>query len=171
MARDFFEVGVVVAKKPLKGPWASHAWRPIAVLHPAPPVAAGTRLTTAPEETYYLGSAEVSLHLRATGHYRDNLTAAQPSLWVQLRPNGDEVELAAVTADPYEGEGLAEMAAEFVEAVPMPADIQARLQAFFEAHHVEQTFFKRQRDRADPDALGRRGLAGERGRRPVEDEE
>jgi uncharacterized protein DUF3305 len=171
MARAFFEIGVVVAKKPLKGPWASHAWRAIAALSPVPPVAPGTQLTTMPEETYYLGSAEVSLHLRATSHYRDNLTAAQPSLWVQLRPNGDEVELAAVTADPYEGEGLAEMAAEFVEAVPMPPSIQARVQAFFDAFHVEQTFVKRQRDRADPEALGRRGIGGERGRRPGEDDE
>src|SRR5215211_5370718 len=98
MARDDFEVGVVVAKKRLKSPWASqgsHRWQPIAILSPPPPVPAFTRLTTTPEETVYLGAAEVNLHLRATGHYRDNLTSATPSLWVQMRPNGDEVELAA----------------------------------------------------------------------------
>jgi hypothetical protein len=38
----------------------------------------------------------------------------------------------------------------------MPADVQARVQAFFEAFHVERPFFKRQRDRANPEALATR---------------
>jgi hypothetical protein len=39
----------------------------------------------------------------------------------------------------------------------MPPDLEARLAEFFAAHHVEREFYKRQRKRADPDALGRRG--------------
>ncbi len=109
------------------------------------------------DETFYAGPADVVLHAKATGHYRDNLTAAQPSVWVVLRTVGEDVELASVTVDPYEGEALAENIGNIVETVPMPADVQARVQAFFEAFHVEQAFFKRQRDRADPEALARRG--------------
>lgn len=168
MARDHFTVGVVAARRKLTGPWASHAWLPVAVLPAAPDLPSGTPLgSSGGDETFYIGAADVALYARATSHYRDNLTAARPSLWVVLRPIGDDVELAAVTADPYEGEALAENIGDIVEAVPMPADVQARLQAFFEAFHVEQTFIKRQRDRADPEALGRRGPMR---RRPEDDE-
>jgi Protein of unknown function (DUF3305) len=160
MARDHFTVGVVVARRKLKGPWADHAWLPVAVLPAAPDLPVGTRLgVSGDEETFYAGPAEVSLYAQATGHYGDNLTAVQPSLWVVLRTIGDEVEIAAVTADPYEGEALAESIGDIVEAVPMPADVRARLMTFYEAFHVERGFFKRQRDRADPEALARRGPA------------
>jgi hypothetical protein len=60
------------------------------------------------------------------------------------------------------------MASEFVEALPMPPDVQARIQAFTDANFVAETFVKRKRDRADPEALGRRGRVG--GGRRGEDE-
>lgn len=158
MAQDHVTVGVVVAKRTLKGPWASHAWLPVAVLPAAPEIAPGTPLgSDGADERFYAGPATVTLYASQTAHYRDNLTAAQPSLWVVLRATGDEIELAAVTADPYEGEALAESIGDIVEAVPMPHEIQAWVQSFFDAFHVEREFFKRKRDRANPDALGRRG--------------
>jgi len=62
----------------------------------------------------------------------------------------------AVTADPAEGESLSEPATDLVEQVPMPEAIQQLVAAFIAEHHVERTFTKRKRDRADPEALGRR---------------
>lgn len=161
MAEDRFEVGIVVAKRRLKGPWAGYAWLPREVLTGTPAAAPWTRLAaTEDEEIYYAGSFEVRLHRSDTAHYRDNLSAAQPSLWVALRPvGGDEVEVATVTADPYEGEALADGIGEIVEAVPMPPEIQEKVAAFFAAFHVERPFTKRKRDRGDPEALGRRGPA------------
>ena len=153
-----FRVGVVVARRKLKGPWADAAWAPHAVL-PAPPDAAPwTPLGRAgDDELFYAGPAEVDLHPASTGHYRDNLVAAAPSVWVSLRQVGiEEVEVATVTVDPYEGEALAEGMSEIVEAVPMAPEIAERLRAYFAAFHVERRFEKRRRDRADPDALGRR---------------
>jgi hypothetical protein len=44
-----------------------------------------------------------------------------------------------------------------IEVVPMPPDIGETVAAFVAAHHVEREFVKRKRDRADPEALGRRG--------------
>jgi hypothetical protein len=38
----------------------------------------------------------------------------------------------------------------------MPREIQRRLAAFVEAHHVERPFVKRKRDRADPEAMAMR---------------
>jgi len=41
--------------------------------------------------------------------------------------------------------------------VPMPETVRATIDAFVAEHHVERVFHKRQRDRADPEALARRG--------------
>ena len=38
----------------------------------------------------------------------------------------------------------------------MPGPIQETVAAFVTEHHVERPVFKRRRDRADPEALGRR---------------
>ena len=150
-----FDVGIVVTRRKLKGPWANHAWLPYAVLATAPDAAPGTRLTTDEvDETYYAGASQMTLYPSDTSHYRDNLTSGRPSLWVSLRlVEGDGYEISAVTADPYEGELLAGDAAEIVEALPMPAEIEVRIRAYFETFHVERVFFKRDRASADgPDA-------------------
>lgn len=169
MLQDRFEVGVVVVKRKLKSAWASHAWLPRAVLPAAPATAPWSFLgADGEDEIFYAGSFELRLHPSETAHYRDNLTSGRPSLWVALRPvGGDEYEVSTVTADPYEGEALAEGIGEIIEPVPMPLQIQAGLAAFFEANHVERPFFKRKRDRADPEALGQRGRAA--GHRPKGD--
>ncbi|HEY8567163.1 MAG TPA: DUF3305 domain-containing protein [Beijerinckiaceae bacterium] len=170
MPREFIEVGVVVTRRRLNNPWVDAAWAPSAVLPAAPAVAAWTSLgATEGEETFYAGAFALELHSGETSHYRDNLVSARPSLWVALRPTGgDEVEVAAVTADPYEGEALAETMGQAVEALPMPAEIQERIEAFFAAFHVERPFFKRQRNRADPETLAHRGPIV--GRREAEDQ-
>lgn len=165
MPEDHFEIGILVARRRLKGPWASHVWLPVGAL-PAPAGAAPwTKLSeTEDEATFYAGAYAVSLHPAETAHYRDNLVSGRPSLWVSLRSTGEETyEIASVTADPYEGEAMAEGIGEIVEAVPMPPEVQAWLLAFFEAFHVERRFEKRKRDRADPEALARRA-PGDRGR-------
>lgn len=157
MAEECLEVGVVVARRKLTGPWADYAWLPHAVL-PAPPAAApGTRLGGGDgEDIIYAGPFAIPLHSSETAHYRDNLGSGRPALWVVLQPvAGDEYEVAAVTADPYEGEALTQGNGEIVEAVPMPAEIQEKVAAFVAAFHVERQFVKRRRDRADPEALAK----------------
>ena len=81
-----------------------------------------------------------------------------PLLWVILRPVEADppYELAAVTADPAEGEGMTEAGSNIVEPVPMPDMLRDTLAAFVAEHHVEEVFVKRKRDRANPDSLGRR---------------
>ena len=56
-----------------------------------------------------------------------------------------------MTADPAEGEAFTEAGNDLVETVPMPAAIAETMDAFIAEHHVERPFFKRQRDRAEPD--------------------
>jgi hypothetical protein len=128
------------------------------VLPAAPAAAPGTRLGGGGDEEVliYAGPFEISLHSSETAHYRDNLASGRPALWVVLQPvAGDEYELAAVTADPYEGEALTQGNGEIVEAVAMPAEVQDRIATFVAAFHVERQFMKRKRDRADPEALAK----------------
>lgn len=156
MARETVTIGVVVERRRLNSAWADHAWAPAAVLPGAPNAPAWTVLDETPDvKRFYAGPAELEFFSSDTATYRDNLRSGTPSLWVSLRDEDDPPGIAVhiVTADPAEGEGLTESGTSIVEAVPMPADIQERLAAFVAAHHVERVFHKRQRDRADPDAL------------------
>jgi hypothetical protein len=160
MAEQHFDVGVVVARKQLDSSWADHTWLPHAVLAGTPAVEPGTTLGAAGRsELFYAGPFQLMLHSSQTAHYRDNLASGRPSLWVSLRLDDDGFALSRVTADPYEGEALTEGIGGIVEAVPMPPEIAAGIAAFVEAFHVERPFFKRERDRADPDALGHRSMA------------
>jgi hypothetical protein len=61
-----------------------------------------------------------------------------------------------VTADPAEGEAMTEAGNNIVESIAMPDAIREQVAAFVAEHHVEQVFVKRQRDRANAEALGRR---------------
>ena len=45
----------------------------------------------------------------------------------------------------------------------MPGTIAERIEAFVAEHHIERPFFKRQRDRAEPDTLARRKAERESG--------
>jgi hypothetical protein len=83
---------------------------------------------------------------------------------VVLRETGAEPPYSVflVTADPAEGEGMTEAGDDIVEPVPMPDPVRDEVEAFVAEHHVERTFFKRRRDRADTDSLGRRPQATRR---------
>ena len=120
----------------------------------------GRKLAENGERTiFYAGAAPIELYRTETAHYRDNLQIETPLLWIILRPvEGDPpYELAMVTADPAEGEGMTEAGANIVEAVAMPEPLQEAIAAFVAEHHVEREFVKRKRDRANPEALARRG--------------
>ena len=156
-------VGVVVERRKATSPWADFVWQPVAVLPDAPDAAPWTVLKHEGDRTsFYAGPAIVEFHTTETSHYRNNL-AADAQLWVVLRPTESEpaYQVARVTADPFEGEAYTSAGNDIVEAVPMPETIREALEAFVAEHHVEQPFFKRKRDRADTEALGRRALAGE----------
>ncbi|WP_163264487.1 DUF3305 domain-containing protein [Chelativorans alearense] len=159
MITEAMEVGVIVERRVLKNPWADHAWMPVDVLAGAPAAAPWTVLHEAPEATrYYAGAFQLEFFASETGMYRDNLHSGRPSLWISLRPSRTPpgVRLHLVTADPAEAEALTEPGTDVIEAVPMPPEIQKRLAAFVEAHHVERPFVKRKRDRADTEAMARR---------------
>lgn len=157
-------VGVVVERRKATSPWADYVWRPVSVLVGEPETAPWTRLEDDENlALYYVGAADIALYRTETANYLHNLRSDTPSLWLALRPTGvfPPYDILAVTADPAEGEALTEAGSDLVESVPMPQSIQEAVARFVATHHVERPFFKRQRDRADPEALGRRGRTGD----------
>ena len=123
-----------------------------------PDAAPWTMLATEGEAaTFYAGAAEIELYRSEADNYRRNLASGAPSVWVALQPTGREppYEIAAVTADPAEGEGLTEPAQGIIEAVPMPERLRDAIAAFVAKYHVEHVFTKRSRDHANPEALAR----------------
>jgi hypothetical protein len=155
--------GVVVERRKAKSTWVDFVWRPVAVLAGVPEAAPWTLLDADAERaTYYAGPAEIALYRSDCGGYRDNLATGEPKLWVALRPTAGDPPFAivTVTADPSEGEALATSGTDLVDALPMPAPVGAALAEFLAEHHgVEQSFVRRERDRADPEALARRAPA------------
>jgi hypothetical protein len=111
--------------------------------------------------TFYSGAVEIELYRSDTENYRRNLESGSPSVWVALQPTANDppYEIAAVTADPAEAEGLTESAQAIVEAVAMPESLRDAVAAFVAEHHVERIFQKRTRDRANPEALARRSAS------------
>jgi hypothetical protein len=159
MAREAIEIGVVVERRKLKSPWAEFSWQPVAVLPEAPSAAPWTKLEETAEATrFYAGSSWLEFFSSETTGYRDNLGSGAPQLWVALREVEGQpgVSLLTVTADPAEGESLTEPGTDIVEQLTMPAAIAEQLSRFIAVHHVDRAFVKRQRDRADPEALAHR---------------
>ena len=68
--------------------------------------------------------------------------------------------VSTVTADPAEGEAFTEAGANLVEAVLMPEVLRDAIEGFIAEHHLERKFVKRERRRADPEALARRDHEG-----------
>jgi len=159
-------VGVVVERRKTRSAWADVLWRPVAVLVGRPDAEPWTPLTTEGDAAiFYAGPAEIELYRAETENYRRNLASDAPSIWVALQTTGGEppFEIAGVTADPAEGEGLTEPGQAIVEAVAMPAPVREALAAFVAEHHVEHVFEKRKRDRANPEAMARHGPRRELG--------
>jgi hypothetical protein len=153
-------VGIVVERRKAQSPWIDFTWKPVAALPGHPDALPWTTLAEDGETTtFYAGAAEIGLYRTETGNYRNNLGSGAPMLWVALRPSGVEppYEIFAVTADPFEGEAWTETGTDLVDVVPMPEVVRAAIDAFVAEHHVEQPFHKRERNRADPEALARRG--------------
>jgi hypothetical protein len=152
-------VGVVIERRKAKSPWTDFVWRPVAVLPGVPDAPPWTVLDGDDDRTmFYGGAAAIELHRSESSDYRDNLSTGAALLWVVLHPtSGDPPYMvAAVTADPSEGEACTESAANLVEAVPMPEPIRAAVAKFVAENYAEHPFVRRQRDRVDPEVMARR---------------
>jgi Protein of unknown function (DUF3305) len=156
-------VGVVIECRKADSPWIDFVWRGIGVLPDEPEMTPWTVIREQEGTTlFYAGSATVDLYRSETERYRDNLATGAPSIWIVLTPSEGTwpYTVSVVTADPAEGEAFTEAGANLVEAVPMPEALHQAIENFIAEHHVETEFVKRERRRADPEALARRHHEG-----------
>jgi hypothetical protein len=136
----------------------------VEVLEEAPDLPPWTVLREHEGRTLFLvGRAEVALHPTDTENYKHNLEAEAPSVWVVLRPvdAAPGMALQLVTVDAGEAHLYVDVGTDLVEALPIPPGLRATTAAFVAEHHRERRFFKRKRDRADPEALARGRRSGE----------
>ena len=156
-------VGVVIECRKADSPWIDFVWRGIGVLPDEPEMTPWTVIREQEGTTlFYAGSATVDLYRSETERYGDNLATGAPSIWIVLTPSEGTwpYTVSVVTADPAEGEAFTEAGANLVEAVPMPEALHQAIENFIAEHHVETEFVKRERRRADPEALARRHHEG-----------
>ncbi|WP_407147041.1 DUF3305 domain-containing protein [Bradyrhizobium sp. ORS 86] len=152
-------VGVVVERRKADSTWIDFVWRGTGVLPDEPKMTPWTVLREQEGTTlFYAGSATVDLYRSETARYRDNVASGAPSIWIVLTPSGGArpYAVSAVTADPAEGEAFTEAGDNLVDAVPMPETLREAIECFVAEHHVDTEFVKRERRRADPEALARR---------------
>lgn len=158
-------VGVVVERRKAKSDWIDFIWLPVSILAGIPAAEPWTKLKENDDggATFYAGATELELHAAQTTYYRDNLASGEPSLWVILRPAKGVApyEVFTVTADPSEGEAMTEADGDIVETVSMPIVIREQVAGFIARYHVERPFVKRERDRANPEAISRKSAAKE----------
>lgn len=167
-ATERLPVGVVMERRAIDNPWTDHVWHAVAVMPGAPPVEGDWRLMVEGDgwAQYHAATLDLEIHSSETDGYRTNLNAAQPMVYVVLRPSldpgGPELEVFHVTACPYEASQYSGTGDDVMEGVPMPDAIAAWLDDFVRRYHVERQFVKRQRLPYDPRKVrfGRRGPGG-----------
>lgn len=153
-------VGVVVERRRIEDKWRDHEWHAIDLLIGAPPATEWRKLIEGDGWVRYLTPPlELSLYRDETEDYRMNLTAAQPSIYVVIRPSDSldaqhGVSVAHVTASAFEAGTFGQAGDETIDSIVMPREVAEWIAAFVATHHVERPFYKRQRDKAHPDKTG-----------------
>jgi Protein of unknown function (DUF3305) len=163
-------IGVVAERRRGRGQWAGDVWRAVELLPGEPSAQAGALLAQGEGwSRHFLGSAELALYPSDTDSYKFNLESSNPSVFVMLRPeeSGVGVRLVGATVCAAEATAHSESGVDMIEAMAMPRDIFDWVQSFVATHHVERESYKRTRDRADPEAMGRRDPKGARGHEDV----
>ena len=143
-------LGIVLERRQIDNPWQQAAWRAVAVIPGAPPLAAPRLLAEGLGwARYHAATLTLALHRGETEGYRRNLSQPAPAIYVVLRPADGaapgEVEPFLATACPDEGQDYDSGGEVQVDAVAMPAPVRRWVQAFVETHHVDERFVKRKR--------------------------
>ena len=152
------EIGIIVERHKLDNPWVDHRWKVVQVLPGAPASPPWTKLAEGEGwQRFYAGPAELALYRHETETYQFNIESREPAVWVFLRraPGERGIEVLGASCDPGEAHAHNDTGDDVVESVAMPEFILAWVGDYVR-RHPPQTFQKRRRDRADPEALARK---------------
>lgn len=149
LAHAAIPLGVVLQRTPGVTRWARYHWRATAVLPGAGPAEWREMRRDGDAVELHAATVTLELHGAETEAYLHGLHADQPSIYVILREADGEcpLEVVTVTASPYEAQDYTDSGEELVERVAMPAPLKAWIWEFVEAHHQEEVFIKRKRDK------------------------
>ncbi len=143
-------LGIVIRRTPSASRWVRYAWQAVAVL----PGAAQADWQILREEgdaiEFHAATVPLELWHTDTEAYLTTLTARVPSIGVVMRATEESehpYEVLLATASAYEFQDYADSGEELLELVPMPEGLVALLRDFVEAHHEEEVFVKRRRDK------------------------
>lgn len=143
-------LGVVVRRMPGVTRWARWHWRAVAVLPGAAP-SDWTELRREGEAVeYHAATLPLTMYSSDTEAYLANLSDRIPAIYVVMREDPDTdapLDMVLVTASPYEGQDYADSGEEIVEKVPMTEGLVAWVRDFVLAHHEDEEFVKRRRDK------------------------
>lgn len=149
-------LGVVVRKVPGVTRWAEWSWRAVAVLPGAGPADWVELRREGEAVEYHAATLPLTLWSAEAEAYLTNLSDAVPSVYLVMRDEarGDApLEAVLVTASPYEGQDYADNGEDIVEKVPMTDGLIAWVRDFALAHHRDEQFVKRRRDRSRVDRI------------------
>ncbi len=143
-------LGVLVRRVPGVTKWAKWHWRAVAVLPGAGPADWAELRREGDAVEYHAATLPLTLWSSDTEAYLINLSDRVPSIYVVLRETDDDtrpLEALLVTASPYEGQDYADNGEDVVEKVVIPQGLGAWIRDFCTAHHQEDPFIKRRRDK------------------------
>ena len=145
-------VGVVVRRLPGVTRWQKWSWRPVSLLPGAAPADWSVLREEGNAVEYHAATLSLELHRADIEAYLTALSDRIPSLYVVMRPAEETesdvpMDVMLLTASAYEGQDYADASDVMVEKVPMPPGLIAWIREFVDAHHEEEVFIKRKRDK------------------------
>jgi hypothetical protein len=145
-------LGVTIAREAVDNPWQDHVWRAVSVFLDAPSVTTWRCLEHRPGyEHIHAATLPLELHRKETPGYVANLSGSTPGIYVVIRPgpavrDGPEpVHVALITASAHDVEAYGHLGEEVIGSVAMPDTVRELIEAFIDAHHVDEPFRKRKR--------------------------
>jgi len=145
-------LGIVIRRTPGITRWARWNWKAVAVLPGAGPADWQELRREGDTVEYHAATVPLELWRADTEAYLNALSAKIPSIGVVLRETAEadapqDVEVLLATASPYEAQDYMDSGEEIVELVAMPEGLAAFVRDFVEAHHHDEKFVKRKRDK------------------------
>lgn len=147
-------LGVVIRKTPGVTKWARWVWQVVAVLPGAPQESWKELRRDGEAVEYHAATVELVLWRAEVEAYLTGLSTRVPAIYVVLRDDPDlahDIDVLLATASPYEAQDYADSGEEIVEQVPMPDGLIAWVRDYVKAHHEDEVFVKRKRDKKKVD--------------------
>jgi hypothetical protein len=156
-------LGLVVRRVPGVTRWVDYIWKAVAVLPGAGPAHWKELRRVGDAVEYHAATVHLELFRTDTEAYLQGLSTKNPAIYVVMRDSDglDPLEVVMATASPFEAQDYADTGEELVEKVLMPEGLVAWVRDYVEAHHEDQVFVKRRRDKERVD-LDQNGIGDSR---------